>query len=96
MRKCEKAYVPPKKRIGGHPPAQARGDADEGPDRWRRSRIEQEYRTPIEHHNPMECLDARRFGAMTASPIYDKTQARRTATTTSAASSVSPRTRCAC
>lgn len=47
------AYEPPKKRSGIAPPPAARGDAAGAFDRAPR-RVRQDYRVPVEHHNPME------------------------------------------
>lgn len=47
------AYTPKQFRMGQRPPDTARGDADGAFDRAP-TRLEVEYATPIEHHNPME------------------------------------------
>jgi xanthine dehydrogenase YagR molybdenum-binding subunit len=68
-----KAYVPPKKRFPGWDPG-PRGDVDKA---FTQSpvKVEHTYRTPIEHHNPMECFGTTAVweddGRLT---IYDKTQ----------------------
>jgi xanthine dehydrogenase YagR molybdenum-binding subunit len=68
-----KAYEPPKKRFPGWDPG-PRGDVDKA---FTQSpiKIEHTYRTPIEHHNPMECFGTTAVweddGRLT---IYDKTQ----------------------
>jgi xanthine dehydrogenase YagR molybdenum-binding subunit len=48
----DKAFSPPKKRLPGWDP-DPRGDVDKALSRAT-TRIRHEYRTPIEHHNPME------------------------------------------
>ena len=50
----DKAFSPPKKRLPGWDP-DPRGDADKALSQAP-IRIQHEYRTPIEHHNPMEML----------------------------------------
>jgi xanthine dehydrogenase YagR molybdenum-binding subunit len=69
----DKAYAPPKKRFPGWDPS-PRGDVDKALTRSP-VRVQHEYRTPIEHHNPMECFGATAVweddGRLT---IYDKTQ----------------------
>jgi xanthine dehydrogenase YagR molybdenum-binding subunit len=70
----DKAYEPKVKRMEGMTPVSPRGDADkalsESP-----VRVDQEYRTPMEHHNPMECFGSTAVweedGRLT---IYEKTQ----------------------
>jgi xanthine dehydrogenase YagR molybdenum-binding subunit len=68
-----KAYEPPKKRVPGWDPA-PRGDFDKA---FTQSpiKVEHAYRTPLEHHNPMECFGTTAVcegdGRLT---IYDKTQ----------------------
>jgi xanthine dehydrogenase YagR molybdenum-binding subunit len=68
-----KAYEPPKKRFPGWDPG-PRGNVDKA---FTQSpiKIEHTYRTPIEHHNPMECFGTTAVweddGRLT---IYDKTQ----------------------
>ena len=51
----KKAYVPKVERMAAMTPVPARGDADKALS-LAPVRVEQEYRTPIEHHNPMECF----------------------------------------
>ena len=69
----DKAYAPPKKRYAGWDP-EPRGDVDKALSRAP-VHIEREYRTPIEHHNPMECFGTTAVwegdGRLT---VYDKTQ----------------------
>src|SRR4029077_17167145 len=69
----DKAFSPPKKRLPGWDP-EPRGDAHKALSRSP-IRIQRTYRTPIEHHNPMEnfactavCGDDGRL------TVYDKTQ----------------------
>jgi xanthine dehydrogenase YagR molybdenum-binding subunit len=68
-----KAYEPPKKRFPGWDPA-PRGDVEKA---FTQSpiKVQHAYRTPIEHHNPMECFGTTAVwegdGRLT---IYDKTQ----------------------
>jgi len=68
-----KAYEPPKKRFPGWDPG-PRGNVDKA---FTQSpvKVEHTYRTPIEHHNPMECFGTTAVweddGRLT---IYDKTQ----------------------
>jgi len=68
------AYDPSKKRGESMAAAAPRGDADEALSQTP-IRESQQYRTPMEHHNPMEC-----FGSTAAwdedgrLTIYDKTQ----------------------
>ena len=68
-----KAYEPPKKRFPGWDPG-PRGHVDKA---FTQSpvKVEHTYRTPIEHHNPMECFGTTAVweddGRLT---IYDKTQ----------------------
>ena len=68
-----KAFSPPKKRLPGWDP-DPRGDADKALSRAA-IRIQREYRTPIEHHNPMENFGCTAVwdddGRLT---VYDKTQ----------------------
>ncbi len=68
------AYETPKKRDGIAPAAAARGDAGAGFTRAK-VKMEAEYRTPVEHHNPMEMQATTVLwegdGELT---IYDKTQ----------------------
>jgi xanthine dehydrogenase YagR molybdenum-binding subunit len=68
------AYEAPKKRNGVAPPAAARGDAG-GEFSRAKVKVEAEYRTPVEHHNPMEMHATTVLwegdGELT---IYDKTQ----------------------
>ena len=55
-------------------------------------RIEAEYRMPVEHHNPMEPFAATAvWEATDRITVYDKTQGRRTAATTSPTCSGMPR-----
>jgi xanthine dehydrogenase YagR molybdenum-binding subunit len=69
-----KAYEPKVKRMEGMTPVSPRGATDtvlsQSP-----VRVEQKYRTPMEHHNPMECFGSTAVweedGRLT---IYDKTQ----------------------
>jgi xanthine dehydrogenase YagR molybdenum-binding subunit len=69
----DKAFSPPKKRLPGWDP-DPRGDVDKALSRAP-IRIQHEYRTPIEHHNPME-----NFGSTAVwegdgrLSVYDKTQ----------------------
>jgi xanthine dehydrogenase YagR molybdenum-binding subunit len=69
----DKAYEPLKKRLPGWDPP-PRGDVDKALSRAP-IHMRHEYRTPIEHHNPMEC-----FGSMAVwegdgrLTVYDKTQ----------------------
>jgi xanthine dehydrogenase YagR molybdenum-binding subunit len=69
-----KAYDPPTKRMEAMAPASDRGNADKA---LAQSPVksENEYRTPIEHHNPMECFGTTAVweddGRLT---IYEKTQ----------------------
>lgn len=69
-----KAYDPPTKRMEAMAPAPDRGNADKA---LAQSPVksENEYRTPIEHHNPMECFGTTAVweedGRLT---IYEKTQ----------------------
>ena len=68
-----KAYEPPEKRFPGWDPG-PRGHVDKA---FTQSpvKVEHTYRTPIEHHNPMECFGTTAVweddGRLT---IYDKTQ----------------------
>ena len=68
-----KAYEPPKKRFPGWDPG-PRGNVDKA---FTQSpvKVEHTYRTPIEHHNPMECFGTTAVweddGRLT---IYDKAQ----------------------
>ena len=68
------AYVPPKKRSGIAPPPGDRGDAPAAFDRAA-IRVRNEYRVPVEHHNPMETHAAtvvhEADGSLT---VHDKTQ----------------------
>jgi xanthine dehydrogenase YagR molybdenum-binding subunit len=68
-----KAYAPSKKRAPGWDPA-PRGDVEKALSRAP-VRVEREYRTPFEHHHPMECFGTtavwERDGRLT---VYDKTQ----------------------
>jgi xanthine dehydrogenase YagR molybdenum-binding subunit len=70
----DKAYVPKVERMAGMTPVSPRGDADKALSQSP-VRAEQEYRTPMEHHNPMECFGSTAVwkgdGSLT---IYDKTQ----------------------
>jgi xanthine dehydrogenase YagR molybdenum-binding subunit len=69
----DEAYSPKKKRFPGWDPAD-RGDVEKS---FKRApvQVEREYRTPIEHHNPMECFGTTAVwegdGKLT---VYDKTQ----------------------
>ena len=69
----DKAFSPPKKRLPGWDPP-PRGDADKALSRAP-IHIRHEYRTPIEHHNPMENFGSTAVwdgdGRLT---VYDKTQ----------------------
>ena len=69
----EKAFVPPQKRLPGWDP-QPRGEVDKALSRAP-IHIRHEYRTPIEHHNPMENFGSTAVwegdGRLT---VYDKTQ----------------------
>jgi xanthine dehydrogenase YagR molybdenum-binding subunit len=69
----DNAYEPPKKRAPGWDPP-PRGDAGKALSRAP-IRMQHEYRTPIEHHNPMECFGSTAVwegdGRLT---VYDKTQ----------------------
>jgi xanthine dehydrogenase YagR molybdenum-binding subunit len=69
----EKAYVPKVERMAGMTPVPARGDADKALS-LAPVRVEQEYRTPIEHHNPMECFGSTAVWGDDGLTIYDKTQ----------------------
>ena len=70
----DKAYEPRTKRMASMAAAAPRGDADKA---FSQSPIKevQDYRTPMEHHNPMECFGSTAVweadGRLT---IYDKTQ----------------------
>ena len=70
----DKAYEPKVPRMAGMTPVSPRGEVNKALARSR-TRVEQEYRTPMEHHNPMEC-----FGSTAVwdederLTIYDKTQ----------------------
>jgi xanthine dehydrogenase YagR molybdenum-binding subunit len=68
-----KAYAPPKKRFPGWDP-HPRGDVDKALTRSP-VRVKHDYRTPIEHHHPMECFASTAVwesdGRLT---VYDKTQ----------------------
>jgi xanthine dehydrogenase YagR molybdenum-binding subunit len=68
-----KAYAPPKKRMQGWDP-EPRGDVEKALTQSP-IKVEHKYRTPIEHHNPMECFGTTAVcegdGRLT---IYDKTQ----------------------
>ncbi len=69
----ENAFSPPKKRLAGWDP-EPRGDADKALSRAS-VRLQYEYRTPIEHHNPMEnfgCIAV--WGDDGRLTVYDKTQ----------------------
>ena len=69
----ENAFSPPKKRLAGWDP-EPRGDADTALSRAS-VRLQYEYRTPIEHHNPMEtfgCVAV--WGDDGRLTVYDKTQ----------------------
>jgi len=69
----DKAFEPPVKRVPGWDPS-PRGDVDKALSRAP-IRIRQEYRTPIEHHNPLENFGSTAVwegdGRLT---VYDKTQ----------------------
>ena len=72
--KRDEAYVPPKKRSGIAPPPSPRGNSGKAfaaPPR----KLEREYATPFEHHNPMEPHATTAVwegdGKLT---VYDKTQ----------------------
>ena len=70
----DKAYEPKVKRMASMASAAPRGDADKALSQSP-VRIDQKYRTPMEHHNPMEC-----FGSTAVweqgdrLTIHDKTQ----------------------
>jgi xanthine dehydrogenase YagR molybdenum-binding subunit len=68
------AYEPRKKRMESMAAAAPRGNSDKASSQSP-IRESQEYRTPIEHHNPMECFGSTAIwddnGRLT---IYDKTQ----------------------
>ncbi len=68
------SYVPPKRRSGIAPPPKPRGDADDAFDAAP-VKVKQQYRVPVEHHNPMEpfatTVVREQDGGLT---IYDKTQ----------------------
>jgi xanthine dehydrogenase YagR molybdenum-binding subunit len=68
-----KAYAPAKKRMQGWDP-EPRGDVEKALTQSP-IKVEHEYRTPIEHHNPMECFGTTAVwegdGRLT---VYDKTQ----------------------
>ena len=70
----DEAYDPPNKRMESMAAGASRGDADKALSQSP-IREKQEYRTPIEHHNPMECFGSTALwdedGRLT---IYDKTQ----------------------
>ena len=70
----DKAYEPKVPRMAGMTPVSPRGEVNKALARSR-TRVEQEYRTPMEHHNPMECFGSTAVwegdGRLT---IYDKTQ----------------------
>jgi len=67
-----KAYEPPKKRFPGWDPG-PRGNVDKA---FTQSpvKVEHTYRTPIEHHNPMECFGTTAVWEDGRLTIYDKTQ----------------------
>jgi xanthine dehydrogenase YagR molybdenum-binding subunit len=69
----DKAFEPPEKRVPGWDPS-PRGDVDRALSRAP-IQIRHEYRTPIEHHNPMENFGSTAVwegdGRLT---VYDKTQ----------------------
>ena len=69
----DKAFEPPKKRLPGWDPP-PRGDVDKALSRAP-IHIQHQYRTPIEHHNPMENFGSTAIwegdGRLT---VYDKTQ----------------------
>ncbi len=68
------SYVPPKQREGTDPPPKPRGNADRALD-GAVVRVEAQYRSPVEIHNPMETYATTVHwhgdGTLT---IYDKTQ----------------------
>ncbi len=68
------AYVPPKKRSGIEPPPSPRGNSGKAFEAAPR-KLEREYVTPFEHHNPMEPHATtavwEKGGKLT---VYDKTQ----------------------
>jgi xanthine dehydrogenase YagR molybdenum-binding subunit len=70
----DEAYDPPNKRMESMAAGASRGDADKALSQSP-IRETQEYRTPIEHHSPMECFGSTAVwdedGRLT---IYDKTQ----------------------
>lgn len=70
----ESAYTPGLEKIGYEPPPKPRGDADKAL-AGAAVRIEAEYSSPIEHHNPIELHAATAIwnedGSLT---VYDKTQ----------------------
>ena len=69
----DKAFSPPEKRQPGWDP-EPRGDVDKALSRAS-LRLQHEYRTPIEHHNPMEnfgCIAV--WGDDGRLTVYDKTQ----------------------
>jgi xanthine dehydrogenase YagR molybdenum-binding subunit len=69
----DKAFSPPKKRLPGWDP-EPRGDADKALSRSL-IRIQHTYRTPIEHHNPMENFGSTAvWGDDGRLTVYDKTQ----------------------
>jgi xanthine dehydrogenase YagR molybdenum-binding subunit len=69
----DKAFSPPRKRLPGWDPA-PRGDADKALSRAP-IRIQHTYRTPIEHHNPMENFGSTAvWGDDGRLTVYDKTQ----------------------
>ena len=69
----DKAFEPPEKRAPGLGSA-PRGDVDSALSRAP-THIRTEYRTPIEHHNPMECFGTTAvFESDGRLTVYDKTQ----------------------
>jgi xanthine dehydrogenase YagR molybdenum-binding subunit len=73
-KQLHEAYDPPKNRMESMAAAASRGDADKILSQSA-IRESEEYRTPMEHHNPMECFGSTAVweedGRLT---IYDKTQ----------------------
>jgi xanthine dehydrogenase YagR molybdenum-binding subunit len=89
----DKAFSPPKKRLPGWD-LDPRGDVDKALSRAP-IRIRHEYRTPIEHHNPMENFGCTAVWEDDGRPLSTtRRKVLRTATNTFAASSASPGRKC--
>jgi len=73
-KQIDHAYEPRKKRMESMAAGPSRGDADKALSQSP-IRVTQEYRTPMEHHNPMECFGSTAvWGEDGRLTIYDKTQ----------------------